>query len=145
MCLCCFSSVLIRVGRCRDVARRSAQLSWKDPHRARRSPGRVRLDLISVVLYVEVLYVTCRVFYSALFTILNPSNSAAHSAEPPPSKLPVSSPTYKSPVKTTQTQSGKISSKQRFCLIVFVSVFIGFNRARTAEDEKVCPSLGWLV
>ena len=62
-----------------------------------------------------------------------------------PSHVPVTSPTYKSPVKTTQTQSGKISSKQRFCLIVFVSVFIGFNRARTAEDEKVCPSLGWLV
>ena len=41
-----------------------------DPHRARRSPGRVKFCLIFVVPYFEVLYVTSLVV-TELFTILN--------------------------------------------------------------------------
>ena len=57
-----------------------------DPHRARRSPGRVRLGLIFFVPYVEVLYVTYLVV-TELFTILNPSCWAAHSAGPRPRSI----------------------------------------------------------
>ena len=93
----------------RRQARRNAR---SDPHRARRSPGRVKLGLISVVPYFEVLYVTSLVV-TELFTILNPSYSAAHSAE-----------LYENRRKRTQTQSGKTLS---------------FLLAKTSS----CPSLGW--
>ena len=64
-------------------ATRPGGMRASDPHRARTSPGRVKLGLIFVVPYFEVLYVTSLVV-TELFTILNPSYSAAHSAGPRP-------------------------------------------------------------